>query len=467
MKSQLVTRQHLRKNFMSDSQKLIIRLPKVLPEHGPILFPAKHLIVIDERSVLTIKPVDGHICGLTTANNKISAITNAAHEVCAYGFSQNHPAALVGSNVIVHNLVHYSVPTCVYMLQRLLIKKGVSPSYVNTIGVEHCSFQEITLTFCLQYESATQARTLLKRLKRYAGIVLKSPRSQSEKASKKVGFAGSGDSESWYINKTDHRSTRFYIKDRNQAGTYSSFESPEVAKKIYTLGQKLLRIEITLNSHYLISNGLDDPQAWRGAKGKAICEREFNWLRQLLKVDVDYRVNKPQKRHMEGLGEREQSVLDWYLKGKPVNRHSKLQSGEWKKSPIKRRIQERLRIDIDIPWKEHCRMAIPGLSGLLSLDRLVVPPAELRDHCHVLSTVKRKNRELKELAKAEIAAAEAKLAMQARAKGKRGVASRAAAPADSSVLQVLLAALREKGVELCFSTGADDGTTADISDLMG
>lgn len=112
-------------------------------------------------------------------------------------------------------------------------------------------------------------------------------------------------------------------------------------------------------------------------------------------------------------------------------------------------------------------MAIPGLSGLLSLDRLVVPPAELRDHCHVLSTVKRKNRELKELAKAEIAAAEAKLAMQARAKGKRGVASRAAASADSSVLQVLLAALREKGVELCFSTGAGDGTTADISDLMG
>lgn len=454
---------------MSDSQKLIIRLPEVIPEHGPILFPAKHLLIIDEKRALTLKSVEGDICGLTTAKNKITAITNAVHEVCAYGFSQNHPATLVGSNVVMHNLVYYSAPTCLYTLQRLLIKKGVSPSYVKTIRVEHCSFQEITLTFCLQFESAKQARTLLKRLKRYAGIVLKSPRSQSEKASKKIGFAGSGDSESWYINKTDHRSTLFYIKDRNQAGKYSSFESPEVAKKIYTLGQSLLRIEITLNSNYLIANGLDDPQAWRGAKGQEIYEREFNWLRKLLKVEVDYRVNKPQQRHMEGLGEREQSVLDWYLKGKPVNRHPKFQSGEWKKSPIKRRIQDRLRIDIDIAWKEHCRMAIPGLSDLLSLDRLVVPPAELLDHCHVLSTVKRKNRELKELAKAEIAAAEAKLAMQARAKGKRGIARRAAASADSSVLEVILAALREKGVELCFSTGAGngDGTTADISDLMG
>lgn len=454
---------------MSDTQKLMIHFPEVLPEHGPILFPAKHMLVIDERNFLSLKTVDGHICGLTTANNKIAAITNAAHEVCGYEVSQNHPASLIGNNVVMHNAVYQSARASIYMLQRFLIEKGVIPSYVKTIGVGHCCFQEITLTFCLQYESAKQTRTLLKRFKRYAGIVLKSPRSQSEKASKKIGFAGSGDSESWYINKTDHRSTLFYIKDRNQAGKYSYFESPEVAKKIYTLGQSLLRIEITLNSNYLVANSLDDPQAWRGAKGKEIYEREFNWLRKLLKVDVDYRVNKPQKRHMEGLGEREQSVLDWYLKGKPVNQHPKFKSGEWKKSPIKRRIQDRLRIDIDISWKEHCRMAIPGLSGLLSLERLVVPPAELLDHCHVLSTVKRKNRELKELAKAEIAAAEAKLAMQARAKGKRGIARRAAASADSSVLQVILEALREKGVELCFSTiaGNGDGTTADISDLMG
>ena len=114
-------------------------------------------------------------------------------------------------------------------------------------------------------------------------------------------------------------------------------------------------------------------------------------------------------------------------------------------------------------------MAIPGLSDLLSLDRLVVPPAELLDHCHVLPTVKRKNRELKELAKAEIAAAAAKHASQARAKGKRGVAGRATASANTSVLEVILEALREKGLELCFSTGAVNGgdTTSDISDLMG
>ena len=189
---------------------------------------------------------------------------------------------------------------------------------------------------------------------------------------------------------------------------------------------------------------------WRGAKGKAVYQQQFDWLRTLLKVDADYRVNKPQQRHVDHLPERDQLVLAWHLKGKPMSGLPEFKSGEWKKSPIKRRIQDRLRIDIDIAWKEHCRMATPGLSDLLSLERLVVPPAELLDHCHVLSRVKRKNRELKELAKAEIAAAEAKLAMQARAKGKRGIARRAAASADSSVLQVILEALLEKGVELCF-----------------
>ena len=58
---------------MSDSQKLIIRLPEVLPEHGFILFPAKHLLIIDEKCALTLKSVEGDICGLTTAKNKVTA----------------------------------------------------------------------------------------------------------------------------------------------------------------------------------------------------------------------------------------------------------------------------------------------------------------------------------------------------------------------------------------------------------
>lgn len=46
-------------------------------------------------------------------------------------------------------------------------------------------------------------------------------------------------------------------------------------------------------------------------------------------------------------------VLTWHLKGKPMSRFQEFKSGEWKKSLIKQRIQERLRIDIDIPVP-HC-----------------------------------------------------------------------------------------------------------------
>ena len=82
----------------------------------------------------------------------------------------------------------------------------------------------------------------------------------------------------------------------------------------------------------------------------------------MLKVDADYRVNRPRQRHVDRLLEGDQLVLAWYLKGKSVSRFPKFKSGEWKKSPIKQRILERLRIDIDIPWKTQCRIAIPGLS---------------------------------------------------------------------------------------------------------
>ena len=70
-------------------------------------------------------------------------------------------------------------------------------------------------------------------------------------------------------------------------------------------------------------------------------------------MDADYRVNKPQQRHVDRLRERDQLVLTWHLKGKPMSRFQEFKSGEWKKSLIKQRIQERLRIDIDITVP-HC-----------------------------------------------------------------------------------------------------------------
>lgn len=164
---------------------------------------------------------------------------------------------------------------------------------------------------------------------------LKSPRNQHEKISKKVGVSASGDTQSWYINKVDGRSVLFYVKDRNQPNKFSSFVSPEVASDIYAIGKRVLRVEIKLSTKYLADAGLSKPSAWRGAKGKAVYQQQFDWLRTLLKVDADYRVNKPQQRHIDLLSERDQLVLVWYLKGKPVNHYPQIKSGEWKKSPIK------------------------------------------------------------------------------------------------------------------------------------
>ena len=126
-----------------------------------------------------------------------------------------------------------------------------------------------------------------------------------------------------------------------------------------------------------------------------------------------------------------------------------------------------MRIDIDIPWKTHCRMAIPGLGNLLSLERLAEPPQELLEHCHVPSTVKRKNAELRKLVDAEIAAAKAAWEKKGRAngKGKRGAAcSDTVASFPVSALEVVLKALRQAGV---LRRSPSDGTTSDVSDLMG
>ena len=443
-------------------------MPAPRKKHGAINFPAKYGIIFHNKEVCHLNTMSDHIKGLTKANNKIIAKLNGDFQVYAYQLSVNHPATLIGNNVLMSNAVYQAALTHKYQLQINLAESGgVDPAYVKTISLKHCEFQEITLTYCLEFESAKQALSFLKKLKQYAGVVLKSPQNKREKVSKKIGAAASGDTQSWYINKVEKRSVLFYVKDRNQPRKFSSFASPEVESAIYELGQRVLRVEINLSSKYLAAHGLEKPKAWRGAKGQEIYEREFNWLRSLLKVDADYRVNKPQQRHIDLLSERDQLVLAWYLKGKPVNQYPQIKSGGWKKSPIKQRIQERLRIDIDIPWKTHCRMAIPGLSDLLSLDRLVEPPKELLAHCHMPATVKRKNRELRKLVEAEIAAAKAAWEKRGRGKrkGKHGAAdSDIVASFPVSSLEAVLEALQQAGVLM---RSPSDGTTSDVSDLMG
>lgn len=461
---------------MSDSQTSIFYMPAPRKKHGVINFPAKYGVMFNNKEICHLKTMSDHIQGLTTANNKITAKINSDFEVYAYHLSINHPATLIGNNVLMSNSVYQAALTHKYLLQIHLAESGgVDPAYVKSISLKHCEFQEITLTYCLEFESEKQAVGFQSKLKRYAGVVLKSPRNSNEKISKKVGVSASGDTQSWYINNVEGRSGRFYVKDRKQKSSFSSFDAPEVASDIYAIGKRVLRVEITLGTKYLAKNDLCKPSAWRGAKGKAVYRQQFEWLRTLLKVDADYRVNKPQQRHIDRLPERDQLVLAWHLKGKPMNRFPEFKSGEWKKSPIKHRIQERLRIDIDIPWKTQCRIAIPGLSELLSLDRLVKPPKELLEHSHMPATVKRKNRELRKRVDAALAAAQIKWDAKVRGKGKatskgKSKAKGGAACAGTTVsipVSTLLAVLegfRKAGVLVHFPS---DGTTSDVSNLMG
>lgn len=95
------------------------------------------------------------------------------------------------------------------------------------------------------------------------------------------------------------------------------------------------------------------------------------------------------------------------------------------------------------------------------------PPQELLEHCHVPPTVKHKNQELRKLVEAEIAAAKAAWEKKGRGNGKgkhSAAASAAVASFPASALGAVLEALQQAGVLM---RSPSDGTTSDVSDLMG
>ena len=152
-------------------------MPAPRKKHGAINFPAKYGIIFHNKEVCHLNTMSDHIKGLTKANNKIIAKLNGDYQICAYHLSVNPPATLIGNNVLMSNSVYQAALTHKYQLQIYLAESGgVDPAYVKTISLKHCEFQEITLTYCLEFESDKQAVGFQSKLKRYAGIVLKSPR---------------------------------------------------------------------------------------------------------------------------------------------------------------------------------------------------------------------------------------------------------------------------------------------------
>lgn len=125
---------------MSDSQTSIFYMPKPRKKHGVVKLPAKYGIIFDNNEICNLNAMSDHIQGLTEAQNKITAKLNAEYQVCGYQISSNHPATLIGNNVLMSNTVYQAALTQKYMAQRRLIAEGGNPDYVKTISLKHCEF---------------------------------------------------------------------------------------------------------------------------------------------------------------------------------------------------------------------------------------------------------------------------------------------------------------------------------------
>ena len=168
---------------MSDSQIIVFGKESVQPKNEKNNKPffdqhdtwSKFGIICENGEPTGINSLSSYATGLTKAKNHVKAVLDDKgvnpFKVTGYHASVNPPASLVGNNALIENLVYLGAVADKYIVQKMLLKTGVSVDAVKRISVDNSKFLSVTLTYLLMCTSHEEAIEKLNELKSHASML--------------------------------------------------------------------------------------------------------------------------------------------------------------------------------------------------------------------------------------------------------------------------------------------------------
>lgn len=419
-------------------------------------------LIIENGVPTKLNSLTENAFGLTKAANKVKAIFDEQQpfQVRGYTGSFNTPVSLIGTNALMENLVYPSALADKLMTQKLMLQKGSDPAVVRKLLLKNAVFKSVTLTYLFRFDSYQEAADALEDFYRHADMVFCDhypgpSRNKSKGKKKNVVPKGSKPELTVYINKDSNFKVTAYVKAGKFGNARAYLNSKSVENAVYAESSHYVRVEVKLGSEWLSRNQLQCPLAWKGQAEPKVYEKVLNQLRTMLRVDVKWRVNVPQQRHLAPLSQDALDVLDDHLLGK-----AQYNMGGFAYTPatvpkrVRNEIWKHLDIDIDIPWAIQSKQASNDVGAWLKWDEAFKAPSHLLNHCYVRSVVKQKIDELK---------AEVERLMH-----KHSVSSQGGKQYPTNRNNKWSKALDRISNHLKAINGDDDSTeTSDVSDVMG
>ena len=267
----------------------------------------------------------------------------------------NNPICLIGNNAFIENMIYESARLALLFLKMALKTMGVKQEYRKLLSVKNSYIRKFDLTFLFNFKSIDEAINKRNELEDRIKSIFHSLNHKYRQT------FGEGADKTIYLNYPNHPSMRAYIKwhDISRASKedvldVNNYLSLDVKNRIYAFSRSMLRIELTIRDSFLKKKypEMMDVISWRDkTKSDEIIKDIFYRFREMLMVDVNFRHNKHRPKDFEKLDKKIQIFLDVYYKGDKQSILKEMTKSQ--RYELKKKILEKSRIDISIPWELH------------------------------------------------------------------------------------------------------------------
>jgi hypothetical protein len=215
-------------------------------------------------------------------------------------------------------------------------------------------------------------------------------RTSPERQSKPAFSVGPGDGQTSYL-KMREISISCYVKDR-YAPSEAQFSSLDLRDAIYSEGETLTRLEGEAKGVLLKKLGLTTLESWRRYGSEDAYERYSLAVRKRLKLDVPLRARRPKPEQIDELSEPDRSMVLMHLDHQNARLHpdvlayaTELERQKFF-SAVKLRVIDRLRINLNIPWKKQVYAASSGVYEAFAIANKYSVPVHLTSYCFTAET---------------------------------------------------------------------------------
>lgn len=267
----------------------------------------------------------------------------------------NNPICVIGNNAFIENMVYESARLSLLFLKISLKNRGVNRKYINLLSIKKSFIRRFDLTFLLNFKSREEAVHKRDELEGRIKAIFHSLDYKYRQ------IFGEGADRTIYLNYQNYPSMRAYVKwhdisrsNKEDFSDVNNYLSKDTKNRIYSISESMLRIELTIRDSFLKKKYPEmlDVISWKDReKSEKTIQDIFFLFKKMLMIDVNLRHNKHRPKDFEKLDKKTQNFLNLYYNG---DENSKLNSmTKSQRYELKKKIFDKSRIDITIPWKFH------------------------------------------------------------------------------------------------------------------